>query len=101
MKRTEVLQEVRKMRFKDTYEGWNKGRLTQEEAAHLLGVSDRTFRRYLLRYEEEGMQGLADKRLGQISHRSAPADEVVALQDLYNNRLLTTGGLKEYGSGEL
>ena len=86
MKRTEVLQEVRKMRFKDTYEGWNKGRLTQEEAAHLLGVSDRTFRRYLLRYEEEGMQGLADKRLGQISHRRAPADEVVALQDLYNNR---------------
>lgn len=86
MKRTEVLQEVRKMRFSETYGGWKKGRLTQEEAASLLGVSDRTFRRYLVRYEEHGMEGLADKRLGQISHRSAPVDEVIALADLYSNR---------------
>jgi len=86
MKRTEVLQEVRKMRFKETYEGWKKGRLTQEEAARLLGVSDRTFRRYLVRYEDEGMEGLVDRRLGQISHRRAPADEVIGLADLYSNR---------------
>ena len=43
MKRTEILQEVRKMRFEEAYEGWNKGRLTQEEAARLLGVCDRRF----------------------------------------------------------
>ena len=58
MKRTEVLQEVRKMRFTETYEGWQKGSLTQEEAASLLGVCDRTFRRYLVRYEEDGLEGL-------------------------------------------
>ncbi len=86
MKRTELLQEVRKMRFEEAYEGWNRGRLTQEEAAMLLGVCDRTFRRYLIRYEEEGIAGLADKRLGQVSHRSAPVDEVIALADLYNQR---------------
>lgn len=86
MKRTEILQEVRKMRFEEAYNGWNKGRLTQEEAARLLGVCDRTFRRYLIRYEEEGMQGLADRRLGQVSHRSAPVDEVMALADLYSRR---------------
>ncbi|MBC8413836.1 MAG: hypothetical protein ISR96_03720 [Nitrospira sp.] len=51
IKRTEVLQEVQKMRFTETYEGWQKGRLKQEEAASLLGVCDRTFRRYLVRYE--------------------------------------------------
>ena len=63
-----------------------RGQLTQEEAATLLGVCDRTFRRYLLRYEDDGMEGLIDKRLGQISHRRAPVDEVMALTDLYSNR---------------
>lgn len=86
MKRTEIMQEVRKMRFEEAYEGWNRGRLTQEEAARLLGVCDRTFRRYIDRYEDQGMEGLIDRRLGQISHRSAPVDEVVNLADLYTNR---------------
>jgi hypothetical protein len=74
------------MRFEEAYEGWNRGRLTQEEAAMLLGVCDRTFRRYLIRYDEEGMEGLADRRLGQVSHRCAPVDEVMALADLYSRR---------------
>jgi hypothetical protein len=74
------------MRFEEAYEGWNRGRLTQEEAAMLLGVCDRTFRRYLIRYEDEGMEGLADRRLGQVSHRSAPVDEVMALADMYSHR---------------
>lgn len=86
MKKTELLQEVRKMRFEEAYESWQRGRLTQEEAAMLLGVCDRTFRRYLLRYEDKGMEGLIDQRLGQISHRSAPVDEVVRLNDLYRSR---------------
>lgn len=30
------------------------------------------------------MQGLADRRLGQVSHRSAPVDEVMNPADLYN-----------------
>jgi hypothetical protein len=86
MKRTKILQEVRKMRFEEAYEGFNRGRLTQEEAARLLGVCDRTFRRYIVRYEEQGIEGLIDMRLGQISHRSAPVDEIVSLADLYSNR---------------
>jgi len=51
MKRTEILREVRKMRFEEAYEGWKKGRWTQEEAARLLGICDRTYRRYLTRCE--------------------------------------------------
>ena len=74
------------MRFAETYAGWKKGSLTQEEAARLLGVCDRTFRRYLVRYEDQGMQGLTDRRLGQISHRRAPADEVIELTELYSKR---------------
>ena len=34
------------MRFKEAYGGWQERRLTQEEAARLLGVCERTFRRY-------------------------------------------------------
>jgi len=86
MRRTEILQEVRKMRFSELYEGWKQRRFTQEEAAMLLGVSDRTFRRYTSRYEDQGLEGLVDYRLGQISHRCAPVDEVMALADLYNHR---------------
>ena len=73
MKRTEWLQETRKMRFEEAYEGWQQSRLTQEEAARLLGVCERTFRRHIDRYEDEGLEGLIDKRLNQISHRRAPA----------------------------
>lgn len=86
MRRTEILQEVRKMRFEEAYSGWKARRLTQEEAARLLGVCERTFRRHLVRYEDQGMEGLTDQRLGQISHRRAPVDEVVALSDLYSSR---------------
>jgi len=46
------------MRFEEAYDGWKRGRLTQEEAARLLGVCDRTYRRYLVRYDEQGWRGL-------------------------------------------
>ena len=36
MRRTEWLQETRRMRFEEAYEGWTESRLTQEEAALLL-----------------------------------------------------------------
>jgi hypothetical protein len=83
MKRTEMLQEIRKMRFKEAYEGWQEGRLSQEEAARILGICDRSFRRYRDRYEEQGMEGLLDKRLNQVSHRRAAVDEVMALTEKY------------------
>jgi hypothetical protein len=42
------------MRWEEAYEGWQVKRLSQEDAAKLLGVCDRTFRRYIDRYEEAG-----------------------------------------------
>jgi transposase len=88
MRRTEVLQEIRKMRFQEAYTRWDKGWLTQEEAAELLGVCDRTFRRYIDRYEHGGMEGLYDKRLSQASFRLAPVDEVMEVIECYRNRYL-------------
>ncbi len=85
MKRTELLQEIRKMRFEDAYYGWQEGRLSQEEAARILGVCDRSFRRYRDHYEARGIEGLMDKRLSLASHRRAPVDEVMSLQEKYRS----------------
>ena len=108
MKPTQVLQEIRKMRFEEAYEGWNEGRLTQAEAARILGVCERSFRRYMGRYETEGMDGLIDRRLEQTSNRQAPIDEVIAMTDEYRCRYVgwnvkhfhswyqRTGGTRSY-----
>lgn len=74
------------MRFEEAYVGYRKRSLTQSEAALLLGVCDRTFRRYMNRYDEGGLDALVDKRLVQISHRRAPVDEVMRLLEHYRNR---------------
>ena len=74
------------MRFEEAYEGWTSKRLTQEEAARLLGVCGRSFRRYIDRYHESGLDGLVDKRLSQVSYHKAPVDEVFALEALYKER---------------
>ena len=74
------------MRFEEAYEGWNAGRLTQAGAAQILGMCERSFRRYLGRYEAEGLEGLIDRRLDQVSNRRAPVDEVLALSEQYRSR---------------
>jgi hypothetical protein len=74
------------MRFEEAYEGWNEGRLTQGEAAQILGMCERSFRRYLSRYEAQGLEGLIDRRLEQVSKRRAPVDEVMALSTQYRSQ---------------
>jgi len=81
--RTRYMQENRKMRFEQAYVGWNEGRLNQSEAAELLGQCERSFRRHVQRYEADGLQGLLDRRLSQISKRRASAAEVDQVVELY------------------
>jgi len=73
------------MRFQEAYAGWQDKRLTQQDAGQLLGVSERTFRRQIGRFEADGMQGLVDLRMSQVSSRRAPVDEVLGLQRLYGS----------------
>jgi len=80
--RARYVQENRKMRFEEALDGWTQGRLTQAEAALLLGQCERSFRRHIERYRSDGLDGLLDKRLSQISKRrasEAEIDDVVAL----------------------
>jgi transposase len=86
MRPAEWLQEVRMKRFEEAYDGWIEKRLSQEEAARILGVSDRTFRRYVERYDDGGMEALHDQRISRASHRRAPVDEVMTLTERYRAR---------------
>ena len=47
--RARYVQENRKMRFQEAYDGWSQGNLTQAEAAILLGQCERSFRRHIER----------------------------------------------------
>jgi hypothetical protein len=86
MNQTAFLNKVKQMRFEEAYAGYQGKRLSQTEAATLLGIRNRSFRWYMSRYEESGLDGLLDQRLDQPSHRRAPLDEVINLQDLYSTR---------------
>ncbi len=63
MRRTEQLQGLRLMKFEDVYGRSYRGELSQSEAAEVLGMPERTFRRYRDRFEAAGTEGLYDRRL--------------------------------------
>ena len=86
MRRTEQLQGLRLMKFEDVYGRTYRGELSQCEAAEVLGMSERTFRRYRDRFESEGADGLYDRRLDRASARRAGADEVMAVLELFDTR---------------
>jgi transposase len=86
MRRTEILQGVRMMKFRDVFGRCEDGRLSQLEAAELLGIDERTFRRWCRRYEEEGEAGLLDRRLGKPSAKRVPAAEAEEVERLYRER---------------
>ena len=86
MGRAEVLQGVREMRFEGLLERQERGELSQIEAAEMLGVSERTFRRWRDRLHEEGAEGLRDRRIGKPSSRRAAAEEILRMLGLYQER---------------
>ena len=86
MRRTEALQGVRMAMFLNLLQRWESAELNQEEAAELLGVDVRTFRRWTRRYEEEGEAGLLDRRLGKASGRRVPTDRAEEVERLYRER---------------
>jgi transposase len=86
MSRTSCRQDRRMQKFRDVARRWEGGLLSQREAAELLGCSERQFRRYRDRFEEEGEAGLIDRRLGQPSRRAIAAAEQERMLALYRAR---------------
>jgi transposase len=57
--------------------------LSTEEAAEFLGVSVSTFFRKRTRFAEEGEAGLVDRRIGKMSAKRVPVDEVMRVIALF------------------
>jgi transposase len=86
MRRSEAYQGVRVIKFRDVFGRYESSELDQMEAAELLGVSERTFRRWCRRYEEAGEAGLLDRRLGRASGKRVPVDRAEEVEVLYRTR---------------
>src|SRR3954463_5755835 len=71
-----MLPEVRMARIIDAIGLHQARKLSCVEAAELLGMSERHFRRLRDAYEERGAEGIVDRRRGRASGRRAPVDEV-------------------------
>ena len=86
MRRTAARQGVRMLKFMDVFGRWEASELSQLEAAELLGMGERTFRRWCRRYEEEGEAGLLDRRIGKASGKRVPVDRCDEVEALYRTR---------------
>jgi transposase len=76
------------MKFEAVLGRWQRQELSQVEAAEILGVTERTFRRWCQRYEEEGLEGLLDRRLGKPSPKRVPEGWAERVEQLYRERYL-------------
>jgi transposase len=86
MGRTAADQGVRMVKFVDILDRYDRSELSQSEAADFLGMGERTFRRWRDRYEEHGVEGLLDRRLGKASGKRAPRAQADEIEALYRTR---------------
>ena len=84
MDRARIHEGIRRMRFTDVLGRSERSELSQMEAAELLGISERTFRRWRDRHRDAGLAGLADRRLAP-SLRRVPVAEIERMLGLYRD----------------
>jgi transposase len=61
-------------------------KITWWEAAEIIGVTDRTMRRWRERLEQDGYSGLADRRKGKSSSRRVPMKTCEEVLRLYREK---------------
>ena len=83
MNRAALHEGLRRMRFESVLDRQERGEITQADAAEMLGIHERTFRRWRDRFTEEGEPGLADRRLGKPSSHRAAAEEIARMLGLF------------------
>ena len=72
--------------FRGIFGRYEAHEFNQLEAAELLGISERTFRRWCQRFEDDGEAGLLDRRLGRASGKRVPVDRQDEVESLYRTR---------------
>lgn len=78
-----MLPEIRMARIVETIGRYWTGELSCLEAAEILGMSERHFRRLRDRYEADGAEGIVDRRLGKASARRVPVDRIEWVIETY------------------
>src|ERR1044071_137653 len=81
-----MLPEVRMARIIDAIGLHQAKKLSCVEAAELLGMSERHFRRLRDAYEAHGAEGIVDRRRGRAWGRRAPVDEVAWVVEEFRTR---------------
>jgi transposase len=89
------------LKLRDLLSRWESEELSQLEAAELLGVHERTFRRWARRFEEDGDDGLVDRRMGRRSGRAVSEAEAAEVERLYLEKYMgfTAKHFHEYLAG--
>src|SRR5215213_6874519 len=85
-RRDRMLPEVRMARGIDAIELHRKKKLSGVEAAELMGMSERHFRRLRDAYEAHGAEGIIDRRRGRASGRRAGVDEIAWVIEAFRTR---------------
>jgi transposase len=86
IKERTLKETIRMHQFEKIHEQFRGRRLRCEDAASLLGCSVRQFHRLRIRYEESGVAGLKDGRVGKRSAHRAADEEVELVTRLYKER---------------
>ena len=86
MRRQVALWGVFVTRFEDALARFRRRSIVAEEAGELLGVSGRHFRRLCVHFDDEGTEGLRDRRLGRVSPRRSDASRIGRMCGLYRER---------------
>ena len=63
-------------------------KITWWQAAELMGISERQMRRWRKRFEEQGHQGLLDRRQRKPSSRRVPKAQAEEVLSLYREQVL-------------
>ncbi len=87
MRRSEALRGVRMIKFLDVLGRYEAAEFNQLEAAELLGIGERTFRRWATNVSRMMAEvHLLDRRLGKASGRRVPLDREAEVEALYRTR---------------
>lgn len=73
------------MRIQEVFEKANHRTITWKEASEILGVTDRTVRRWKITAEEKGLESLLDKRVRKPSPKRAPEKATFEVIKLYRD----------------
>ena len=76
----------RAMKLQEVLLRATSGKIKWWQAAELIGISERQMRRWRKRLEEQGPEGLLDRRRRKPSGRRVPKDQAEAVLNLYRDK---------------